>query len=137
FAWDPSRQADKRLRRFTPSMIHAYRDTEGHVLFLVLRCEMNKTAGNGKQEKFFVPLRHDELPGIDMRCFIPRSGDRAWIVGGFAGKARRPLYGRDSREQPRAGPPRTLVVEGEKTADAPRRLLAATGSDIAVLAPFG
>lgn len=137
FAWDPTRQADKRVRRFSPAMIHAYRDIDGHVLFLVLRCEMNKLAGNGKKDKFFVPLRHEESEGIDMRCFIPKSGERSWIVGGFAGKTRRPLYGLEAVRAALAGSARVLVVEGEKTADAARRLINATGSDLAVVSPFG
>lgn len=137
FAWDPTRQADKRVRRFTPAMIHAYRDIDGHVLFLVLRCEMSKLAGNGKKEKFFVPLRHDESQGIDMRCFIPKSGERSWVVGGFAGKARRPLYGLEGVKAALQGASRVLIVEGEKTADATRSLLSATNTDMAVLSPFG
>lgn len=140
FAWDPSRQGEKQLRKFTPSMVHAYRTIDGQVFFLVLRCDLNKTAGNGKQDKFFVPVRHersDAVPGIDMRCYVPKSNDRSWVVGGFAGKTKKPFYGMDTVKPGLEASRRILVVEGEKTADAARRMFLASGEDIAVVSPFG
>lgn len=134
--WDPSRADGQRLRRFTPEMVHVYRNREGRPLVVLLRC-LGRKRPDGKQDKFFIPLRPAECAEAHPGCAIPGAGGPLrWLVGGMADMERRPLYGLEGLK-PGSPVRKILVIEGEKTADAARRMLVGAGSDMAVLSPMG
>jgi len=102
------KQAGTRKERtsYRPDAWWAYRDTEGRVLGYVLRMEFPKPNG----------LRGKWTPQITF-CAGP-AGARYWCVANFPDP--RPLYGlAELNARPEAP---VLVVEGEKTCDAGRRL---------------
>lgn len=124
--WNPDRAP--HLRRYTPRMVHAYRTTEGAAIAAVLRCE-KKELRNGKPDKIFIPLKLSPLPaGAPREMGIgPADAPLAWTVGGPGGDCYRPLYGLEHAPAWSLLEDRSiLVVDGEKTVDAARRLLEAS-----------
>jgi hypothetical protein len=88
--------------RYTPSMVFPYRDRVGRLIGYVLRIETDK----GKI-----------TPGI---WWMERDGWAGWCHGSYP--APRPLYGLDQlADHPEW---QVIVTEGEKAADAARRLFA-------------
>lgn len=140
-------QAGKRFDYFketgestsvAPAQVHAYRDFEGRLLGFILRVEKRETKENGKRRKFFIPLTWG-VPGVEEGTAPPVGSQEWWVSKGFPSP--KPIYGaetlaasvEDAPDDPTVDPDapldlRILIVEGEKTADAARRLLA--GPDV-------
>lgn len=119
-------------KRFRPTRVHEYRDVDGRHLVSVMRIEKR----DGK--KFFVPVRLGPIPGNAPHRFRLTAGGEGWVVGSAPGR-RKPVYGMQHVNGWLARGGRSLlIVEGEKTADAARRLLAGApdGEDWLVLSPM-
>jgi putative DNA primase/helicase len=130
------------VRRYKPSMVHEYRNSAGQLLMSVLRVEMrNKTRDNGKPMKFFMPFRLSELPEkAKDEVMVSPETRLGWLIRGVPPGHLRPVYGMERVPEWReAGGRRVLIVEGEKTADAARRLLsgAPDRSSWIVFSPLG
>lgn len=131
-----------KIRKYKPVMVHEYRNSDGQLLMSVLRMEMhNKTRDNGKPAKFFMPFRLASLPEqADDAVLVNHTTRIGWLIKGVPSGHLRPVYGMERVPQWRAaGGRKILIVEGEKTADAARRLLAATSErqDWIVFSPLG
>ncbi|MEH6630182.1 MAG: hypothetical protein V7776_05125 [Halopseudomonas aestusnigri] len=88
---------DKEYTSFKPTLVHPYRDKEGHLLGYVIRVDM-------PDGKITPPITFCRLP----------DGSEKWCLQGFPEP--RPIYGLD---QLAAKPDATvLLVEGEKSCDA-------------------
>ena len=124
-AWRPGRgKVRGEASGCRPTMVHEYRDVDGGLRLCVARIE--RPGGRGK---IFLPFRLGELPPEAPNRLVVVPGTRTgWLVKGASRGVRRPVYGID-RMRPwiAAGGRWMLVVEGEKTCDAARRLLAQTG----------
>lgn len=107
-AFNPKRQGTPwEWTRWRPVMEFPYRDAAGALVGYVLRCEYWK---DGARKKFTPPITYCQRDGEECWCVIPLPSPR-------------PLYGLDvlvSRPSSTV-----LLVEGEKAADAARRLLPA------------
>lgn len=130
------------VRRYKPAMVHEYRNGAGELLMSVLRVEMrNQVRDNGKAMKFFMPFRLAELPeAADRSVLIDPETRLGWLIKSVPQGHLRPVYGMERVPEWReAGGTKVLIVEGEKTADAARRLLDATPdrSDWVVFSPLG
>lgn len=142
-AWHPGNlKTPPGTRRYKPRMVHEYRNSAGQLLMSVLRVELpNKTRENGKPAKFFMPFRLSQVPDAADNDVVVNAQDRlGWLIGSVPQGHLRPVYGMEMI--PRwhaAGGRKILVVEGEKTADAARRLLSAIpeGADWIVVSPLG
>ena len=124
-AWRPGRGTVRgEVSRCRPSMVHEYRDVDGGLRLCVARIE--RPGGRGK---VFLPFRLGALPpeAPDRLVAVPETRT-GWLVKGASRGVRRPVYGIDRvRRWIAAGGRWMLIVEGEKTCDAARRLLAQTG----------
>lgn len=130
------------VRSYKPAMVHEYRNSAGQLLMSVLRVEMrDKTKSNGKPMKFFMPFRLSELPPeADRSVVIDQTTRLGWLIRSVPPGHLRPVYGMERVPEWRdAGGAKILVVEGEKTADAARRLLDATPdrANWVVFSPLG
>lgn len=136
--WNNGRRtdlSDRGVKKFRPAMVHRYIDVDGRHLCSILRCEF-------PDRKIFIPVRagkvplsegFDGLPRVDRLC--DGNGD-GWIVDGPGRGHARPVYGMENVRDWLSGVPRhILVVEGEKTADAARRLV--RDPEWLVLTPMG
>lgn len=135
-AWKQEDAGKGKAMRYLPEMVHPYRGRDGLVRLVILRC-LTRGQKNGKARKFFIPLTLSADPTIPSSCAIPGAseGDR-WRVSGLPEATRKPLYGIE--QIPHGATPSTImIVEGEKTADAGRRLAASAGMAIPVLSPMG
>jgi hypothetical protein len=127
--------SDQGMRSYRPSIVHEYRDPDG-VRKLII-CRIDPPSGR----KFFIPLRWGSLPAnADPAATLLTIGSyrMGWLPMTVDQGQLRPFYG-EERIRPwlaEPGPLSLLVVEGEKTADATRRLLASR-PDILVLSPLG
>ena len=129
-------------KNYKPRMVHEYRNGAGELLLSILRVEMmNEKRGNGKPGKFFIPMRLSKLPDeADDKNLVMRNDRIGWIIKGVPQGHLRPVYGMEMVPQWRSeGGTKILVVEGEKTADAARRLLSGTPqrADWIVFSPLG
>lgn len=110
--FNPKQAGDPRRRsgQFAPSLVHEYRTADGGLIGYVLRRDFER---KGRAEK--------ETPFV-MWCVKP-DGQRQWCrrTPKSGGGNKMPLYGLDLLGD-RPGDP-VLVVEGEKAADAGRRLV--------------
>lgn len=131
--------------RITPTQVHVYRDFSGRLLGVILRVEKRDTKENGKRRKFFMPLTWG-VPGLEEGTPPPAGSQEWWIAKGFPSP--KPLYGAerlamaidDAEGDPTVDPDapldlRILIVEGEKTADAARRLLTVSDEPADPIAP--
>lgn len=130
-----------RPRAYKPRMVHEYRNIAGDLLLSVLRVELSQKKENGKTAKFFMPFRLSELPEeAPEELLIERENRIGWLIRGVPPGRLRPVYGMERvPEWCAAGGRRILIVEGEKTADAARRLLSATPerAEWVVFSPLG
>jgi putative DNA primase/helicase len=128
-------------RVYKPRMVHEYRNTSGQLLLSILRVERREKRENGKVDKYFMPFRISELPeGAPNEVLIDRETRQGWLIRGVPQGRLRPVYGMERvPEWGDAGGVNILVVEGEKTADAARRLLCSTAerTDWVVFSPLG
>jgi len=142
-AWhEGNTNTEPRVRHYKPSMVHEYRNGAGQLLMSVLRVEMrNKTRTNGKPMKFFMPFRLAELPdAADDEVVVNPESRMGWLIRSVPQGHLRPVYGMEMIPEWRdAGGRKILIVEGEKTADAARRLLSGTPdrSSWIVFSPLG
>lgn len=129
------------VRAYRPRMVHEYRNVAGELLLSVLRVELAQKKESGKTAKFFMPFRLATLPeGAGDELLVDRATRLGWLIRGVSPGRLRPVYGMERVPEWReAGGRRILIVEGEKTADAARRLLSATAerSDWVVFSPLG
>ena len=124
-AWRPGRGTVRgEASRCRPTMVHEYRDVDGGLRLCVVRIE--RPGGRGK---VFLPFRLGELPPeAPNRLVVVPETRMGWLLKGPSRGVRRPVYGIDrARRWIATGGRWMLVVEGEKTCDAARRLLAQTG----------
>jgi putative DNA primase/helicase len=130
-----------RLRSYRPRMVHEYRNIAGELLLSILRVELSQKKESGKTAKFFMPFRLSELPAeAPDELILNRENRTGWLVRGVPPGRLRPVYGMERVPEWRErGGGRVLIVEGEKTADAARRLLDATPdrADWVVFSPLG
>lgn len=131
-----------RVRRYKPVMVHEYRNAAGELLMSILRVEMrNATRENGKPKKFFMPFRLSPLPDeADKSLTVDPASRLGWLIRSVPPGHLRPVYGMERVPEWRSsGGRKVLIVEGEKTADAARRLLAGTPErdDWVVFSPLG
>lgn len=130
-----------RLRAYKPRMVHEYRNISGDLLLSVLRVELSQKKESGKTAKFFMPFRLSELPEeAPDELLTGRENRLGWLIRGVPPGCLRPVYGMERvPEWCEAGGRQILIVEGEKTADAARRLLNATPerADWVVFSPLG
>lgn len=119
--WHPGggRTIEPCVKRYKPEMIHVYRDMRNIPIMVVLRC---KHSDGGK---YFMPIRvgklPDKAPGFVVDDQINRLG---WIVKGTTAGHRKPIYGMETVPDWFAkNGKRILIVEGEKTCDAARRMI--------------
>ena len=130
-----------RLRSYRPRMVHEYRNISGELLLSVLRVELSEKKESGKTAKFFMPFRLAELPEEAPEELVIRGENRlGWLIRGVPPGRLRPVYGMERVPEWReAGGRHVLIVEGEKTADAARRLLDSTPerADWVVFSPLG
>jgi len=129
-------------RFYRPKMVHEYRNAAGQLLLSILRLEfMKKEDGVEKRIKIFMPFRLAELPdGAPSELLVDRERRLGWLVRSVMPGSRRPVYGMEGiPEWSASGGRNVLIVEGEKTADAARRLLRGTagGEGWLVLSPLG
>ncbi|PTX52499.1 CHC2-type zinc finger protein [Gemmobacter caeni] len=129
-------------RFYRPKMVHEYRNASGQLLLSILRLEfMKKEDGQEKRVKMFMPFRLAELPEAAPReLMIDPERRMGWLVRSVAVGSRRPVYGMECLTGwTGAGGRDILIVEGEKTADAARRLLrsAPDADRWIVLSPLG
>jgi len=115
-------------RAYKPRMVHEYRNIEGQLLLSILRVERQERRENGKVDKYFMPFRLGELPDEAPKEIMTDWKARiGWLIRGVPQGRLRPVYGMELvpewREQ---GGRNILIVEGEKTADAARRLISAS-----------
>ena len=124
-AWRPGRGTVRgEASSCRPTMVHEYRDVDGGLRLCVARIE--RPGGRGK---VFLPFRLGALPPeAPKRLAVVPETRMGWLLKGPSRGVRRPVYGIDRvRRWIAAGGRWMLVVEGEKTCDAARRLLAQTG----------
>lgn len=122
---------------YNPEMVHEYRDVDGKHLMSILRVKT-------PQRKHFVPARlmtpTDDCPKALIQAQTDNGRPLAWVsVGPDQGEAK-PIYGmEDVREWYALGGKVVLIVEGEKTRDAAKRLVkvAANEAPWLVLTPMG
>jgi hypothetical protein len=129
-------------RYYRPKMVHEYRNASGELLLSILRLEfVRKGDDPGKKTKIFMPLRLAELPEEAPRELMVDAEKRiGWLVRSVSVGSKRPVYGMETVPSWSSIKGRdVLIVEGEKTADAARRLLAGDpdGKNWIVLTPLG
>lgn len=136
--WHPGggRASGPGVKWYRPEMIHVYRDIKRRPIMAVLRCNRGGDGG-----KYFIPIRVGRIPD-GAPDFVVDNGDRGagWIVGGPGPGRRKPIYGmEDAGKWIADGGSRILIVEGEKTRDAARRLIdqRSDADDWLVLSPMG
>jgi hypothetical protein len=121
--WHPGgglRNQPAGLKRYKPEMVHVYRNQGGMPITVILRCR------HSQKGKYFMPLRIGELPLEAPGNIIDGGGsDRlGWMVKGTTAGHRKPVYGMEQvLPWIRNGGNRILIVEGEKTCDATRRMI--------------
>lgn len=123
--WDDaerSRDPRPRVRRFLPEMVHVYRDIDQRPLCAILRIQ------HPEKGKFFIPARlgipKESCPGNMMLRHPELPAQMAWMVLGPEGGEVKPVYGmEDARSWASHLERKILIVEGEKTRDATRRIL--------------
>jgi hypothetical protein len=134
-------KADPGTRVYKPRMVHEYRNTAGQLLLSILRVERREKRENGKVDKYFMPFRLAELPEeAPKEIMTDRDARIGWLIRGVPQGRLRPVYGMERVPEWReAGGRSILIVEGEKTADAARRLISSTPdrSDWVVFSPLG
>lgn len=129
-------------RYYRPKMVHEYRNASGDLLLSILRLEfVRKGDDPGKKTKIFMPLRLAELPEEAPRELLVDAEKRiGWLVRSVSVGSKRPVYGMETVPAWSDLKGRdVLIVEGEKTADAARRLLEGhpDGKSWIVLTPLG
>jgi hypothetical protein len=128
-------------RAYKPRMVHEYRNIEGQLLLSILRVERQERRENGKADKYFMPFRLGELPEeAPKEIMTDRDARIGWLIRGVPHGRLRPVYGME--RVPgwlNQGGRNILIVEGEKTADAARRLISSTPDrdDWIVFSPLG
>lgn len=137
-AWHPGggRASGPGVKWYRPQMIHVYRDIKRRPIMAVLRCLRGGDGG-----KYFIPIRVGRIQeGAPDFVVDDRDRRAGWIVGGPGSGRRKPIYGmEDAGKWIADGGSRILIVEGEKTRDAARRLIGqrSDASDWLVLSPMG
>lgn len=139
--WDDaerSRDPRPRVRRFLPEMVHLYRDIDQNPLCAILRIQ------HPEKGKFFIPARlgvpKENCPDGLRLSHPDLPVGAAWMVLGPNAGEVKPVYGmEDAREWAKKADRKILIVEGEKTRDATRRLLDQQDPDRnwLVLSPMG
>ena len=136
--WHPgsARSPEPSVKRYRAEMVHVYRDMRGVPKFVVLRCR------HRDGDKYFMPIRVGQLPKDAPDNLVDDKENRlGWVVRGTTPGYRKPIYGMEdaTRWIAKNGKKRILVVEGEKTCDAARRLIAQREDrdDWLVLSPMG
>lgn len=129
---------DPDEKTYRPAMVHEYRSVAGELLMSVLRIER-------PDKKYFIPARLDvprnKCPSYLLEKPID-AGDTplAWVVMGPRVEEPKPIYGmEDVREWLARGGSNVLLVEGEKTRDAARRLISKSedAASWLILSPMG
>jgi putative DNA primase/helicase len=102
---------------YDPTLTHTYRRADGRLAGYVLRLDFPSTKVAGKMEKVYLTMTWCRFP----------DGPDSWAAKGWMDK--RPIYGAEiaAAMQAEGTLERILLVEGEKAADAGRRMLAGTG----------
>lgn len=110
-----------QARRYFPAMVHEYRDIDNNLLISILRIELSRGKG-----KIFMPFRLGPLPAeAPDRLAVDQESRTGWLIKGPTPDSKRPIYGmEEARDWVAGGGRNILVVEGEKTRDAARRLMA-------------
>lgn len=130
------------VRGYRPRMVHEYRNAAGEHLMSILRIEFEGRGDEaGKRVKVFVPFRLSELPeGATDEVITDPERRLGWLIRSVPSGHLRPVYGMERiPDWSGSGGRNVLIVEGEKTADAARRLLSSApgGGDWLVLSPLG
>lgn len=135
--WHPGggRTINPTVKRYKPKMVHIYRNMNNYPLMAVLRC-VHRDGG-----KYFMPIRVGKI-SADAPPFVvdDRENSIGWIVKGTTPGHRKPIYGMEAAKAwLEKGGKRILIVEGEKTCDATRRMFAARddADDWLILSPMG
>lgn len=136
---DPDRPVREQVWMPEPKMVHNYRNAYGDLLMSVLRCVKVRDG-----RKYFLPARIGPLPPECPKNLVTGHDQdgRAlgWVCGGPADGAPKPIYGmEDVIDWLAKGGKHVLLVEGEKTRDAAKRLIASSTAahEWLVLSPMG
>jgi putative DNA primase/helicase len=116
--WNPKRP-ERPWVSYRPALVFPYRASDRRLLGYVLRIDL-PAHGDRPARKITPTIRYARLPQRAGDLDHPRRDHYAWCHWRF--DTPRPLYGLDALAA-RPGD-RVLVVEGEKAADAARRMLA-------------
>lgn len=113
---------EARVKKYKPEMVHLYKNVEGDLKLVILRCRFS----NGK--KIFLPLQVSEpVPGTPSHLI---KDGMSWIMRNTGNDSRRPVYGAHDVKawiaDPNRGP--ILFVEGEKCADYANRVFPEPGT---------
>ena len=135
--WHPGggRTITPCVKTYKPEMVHLYRNMSRQPIMAVLRCK-HREGG-----KYFMPIRIGVLPQEAPNVVVDdMENRRGWLVKGTSAGHRKPIYGMEKAlPWMKNGGTRILIVEGEKTCDATRRLI--SGLDDAenwlTLSPMG
>ena len=146
--WNQSgkRATKPEIVTYRPDMVHIYRDVTETPVMAILRLRFNPKSESGTggkpDRKMFIPVRVARLPD-EAPLFIVDDRERrlGWIVkGATTSRHRKPVYGMEHAAKwfENHGK-RILVVEGEKTCNAARRMISGheTAADWLVLSPMG
>ena len=117
-----------------PEMVHDYKDVDGRLLCSILRV----IGRDGR--KIFIPARALPVPEDAPRGAYDPQTRLGWVMQAASAGHARPIYGIERTDSwIAAGAAKILIIEGEKTADATRRLVTAAGhgDEILVLTTLG
>jgi putative DNA primase/helicase len=135
--WHPGggRTIEPCVKNYKPQMVHVYRSMTGHPLMVVLRC-LHRDGG-----KYFMPIRVGQISAEAPKHVVDgRSNNTGWIVKGTTPGHRKPIYGmEEALDWFAKNGKRILIVEGEKTCDAARRMIGSRddAEDWLILSPMG
>lgn len=127
--WKPKTNSVKTYRSI--EMIHDYKDVDGSYIMSILRLNF-PDRDTGKRVKVFIPARYmeteDPMPSQVQPKQTKDGKTHAWVARFHTNPEARPIYGleraSDAFQQDTVN---ILIVEGEKTCDAARRLIADEG----------
>jgi putative DNA primase/helicase len=135
--WHPGggRTITPCVKKYKAEMVHVYRNMSRQPIMAVLRC-LHREGG-----KYFMPIRIGTLPKEAPGFVVDdKENRRGWLVKGTSAGHRKPIYGMEAAMPwMKTGGTRVLIVEGEKTCEATKRMI--TGLEDAdnwlTLSPMG
>ena len=134
---------------YRPDMVHVYRNMDEEPIMAVLRMEYSRRTESPQDEKstrkIFVPIRVAKLPKEAPQFVVDDRENRlGWhVMGATTSRHRKPVYGMEHARKWFANRGRRiLIVEGEKTCNAARRMISGlekegNPDDWLVLSPMG